>query len=335
MPGTIKDGKSAIAHSSNVASPKYRAQFKNLESKSADFGLRKLVIGGLAALLSICPAGIAEARYVNLDCAEPTYVTCRDASRFLDLNAFINSMYSGSPKQFITSRHGGCGWHDSCGWYSNRNTGDYLDRWWYDYLDEGQYYYLDRTQYKLLGGLSYILGHPCYPKLYERRSEQAVGFTNMRRIGLPRFDCCWDYLTTCKPASLSNVCTGYILQKPTDKYVIWHSCFKPGDHIEKLRYRYLDKGRYRMLDETQYKWLGGLAYLFESPSLGNWYTYSSPYSSDFPYRYDSLDCLDFHRLFETLTTEDITEEIHTIPEPASAMILGLGSFILALRRRRK
>lgn len=199
---------------------------------------------------------------------------CRDASQFLDLDGFVNSMYTGSPKQFITSRHNGCNW------YGPLKTGDYLDRWWYSFLDEGQYYYLSRTQYKLLGGLSYILGHPCYPKLYERRSEQAVGFTNRRRIYLPWYDCCWDYLTVCKPISLGNVCTGYIVQKPVDKYVVWHSCFKPGDYIEKFRYSYLDKGRYYILDKIQYKWLGGLAYEFERPYHGNSYTYGSPYSYD-------------------------------------------------------
>ena len=35
-------------------------------------------------------------------------------------------------------------------------------------MDDRQYNYLDRGQYYLLGGLSYQLGHPCYPKLFER-----------------------------------------------------------------------------------------------------------------------------------------------------------------------
>lgn len=48
------------------------------------------------------------------------------------------------------------------------HAGDYIDREWYHLLDEGQYQYLDRGQYNLLGGLSYQLGHPCYPKLFER-----------------------------------------------------------------------------------------------------------------------------------------------------------------------
>ncbi len=44
-----------------------------------------------------------------------------------------------------------------------RNAGDYTDRGWYYCLDERQYYYLDKIQYNLLGGTSYMLGHPCYP----------------------------------------------------------------------------------------------------------------------------------------------------------------------------
>lgn len=30
-------------------------------------------------------------------------------------------------------------------------------------MDEGQYFYLDKRHYNLLGGTSYLLGHPCYP----------------------------------------------------------------------------------------------------------------------------------------------------------------------------
>jgi len=47
--------------------------------------------------------------------------------------------------------------------------------------------YLDRGQYNLLGGLSYQLGHPCYPKLFEKDLDQAVGFTN--RVNTPEQIC--------------------------------------------------------------------------------------------------------------------------------------------------
>ena len=67
-------------------------------------------------------------------------------------------------------------------------AGDYIDREWYYLLDDGQYYYLDRGQYNLLGGLSYQLGHPCYPKLFERDLDQAVGFTNRVNTAWFSFD---------------------------------------------------------------------------------------------------------------------------------------------------
>jgi len=68
--------------------------------------------------------------------------------------------------------------------YAERyNARDYIDRGWYYLLDDGQYYYLDRGQYNLLGGLSYQLGHACYPKLFERNLDQAVGFKNRVNAG--------------------------------------------------------------------------------------------------------------------------------------------------------
>ncbi len=129
--------------------------------------------------------------------------------------------------------------------YTERhNAGDYLDRAWYYLLDDGQYYYLDRGQYNLLGGLSYLLGHPCYPKLFERDSEQAVGFTNRVNTG-------W--------FSLGSG------QVPISEYAVWSYHFNAGDYIDRVRYYFLDKGRYYYLDELQYSWLGGLGYMFGRP----------------------------------------------------------------------
>ena len=122
------------------------------------------------------------------------------------------------------------------------NAGDYLDRGWYYLLDDGQYYYLDRGQYNLLGGLNYLLGHPCYPKLFERDLDQAVGFTNRLNTG-------W-----------FNFGGG---QVPISEYAVWSRYFNAGDYIDKGRYYYLDKGRYYYLDRWQYDLLGGLGYMFE------------------------------------------------------------------------
>ncbi len=121
---------------------------------------------------------------------------------------------------------------------------DYLDRGWYYLLDDGQYYYLDRGQYNLLGELGYLLGHPCYPKLFERDSDQAVGFTNRQHTAWFSFG------------------GG---QVPIGEYALWSYHFNAGDYIDRGRYYYLDKGRYYYLDEVQYSWLGGLGYMFERP----------------------------------------------------------------------
>jgi hypothetical protein len=116
---------------------------------------------------------------------------------------------------------------------------DYLDRGWYYLLDEGQYYYLDRGQYNLLGGLSYQLGHPSYPKLFERDLDQAVGFTNRINTG-------W--------FSISGG------QVPISEYALWSYHFNAGDYIDRGRYYFLDKGRYRYRKRYQtpgYRWCWG------------------------------------------------------------------------------
>jgi len=137
------------------------------------------------------------------------------------------------------------------------NAGDYLDRGWYYLLDDGQYYFLDRGQYNLLGGLSYQSGHPCYPKLFERDLDLAVGFTN-------RVDTGW--------FSLRGG------QVPIGEYAVWSRYFNAGDYIDRVRYYYLDKGRYYYLDEGQYSLLGGLGYMFERSYYQMPYVWS-PYQS--------------------------------------------------------
>jgi len=123
-------------------------------------------------------------------------------------------------------------------------AGDYIDREWYHLLDEGQYQYLDRGQYNLLGELGYLLGHPCYPKLFERDSGQAVGFTN-------RVNTAW--------FSLGGG------QVPISEYAVLSCYFNVGDYIDRGRYYFLDKGQYYYLDRGQYNWLGGLGYSFGRP----------------------------------------------------------------------
>ncbi len=129
-------------------------------------------------------------------------------------------------------------------YFHSYSAGDYLDRGWYYLLDAGQYHYLDRGQYNLLGELGYLLGHPCYPKLFERDSDQAVGFTNRVNTG-------W--------FSISG------RQVPISEYAVWSYHFNAGDYIDRGRYHFLDKGRYYYLDREQYNLLGGLGYTFGRP----------------------------------------------------------------------
>ncbi len=126
----------------------------------------------------------------------------------------------------------------------NFNAGDYIDREWYHLLDAGQYHYLDRGQYNLLGELGYLLGHPGYPRLFEREVDQAVGFTNRQHTAWFRF-------------------SGE--QVPISEYAVWDRHFNPGDYIDRKRYYFLDKGQYHYLDREQYNLLGGLGYSFGRP----------------------------------------------------------------------
>ncbi len=128
---------------------------------------------------------------------------------------------------------------------SHPDMGDYIDRTWYYLLDFGQYDYLDNRQYNLMGESGYLLGHPAYPRLFERNSEQAVGFA-----GKTKSD--W-FASGGRQSAIfayAELCRG----------------FNAGDLIDKIRYYYLDEGQYYYLDNEQYNLLGGLGYMFGRPS---------------------------------------------------------------------
>jgi len=177
--------------------------------------IRGLGIGGLSIIASLGLADRVSATYLHLDCS-PANAECYKTSQTLDYDR----------------------------WYSSFNAGDYLDKEWYHLLDDWQYYYLDRGQYNLLGGLSYLLGHPCYPKLYERDWDQVIGFANRVSTG-------W-----------FSLCTGQI---PISEYDVCCCYFNTGDYIDRRQYYYLDKGQYYYLDRGQYNLLGGLGYSFGRP----------------------------------------------------------------------
>ncbi len=124
-------------------------------------------------------------------------------------------------------------------------AGTYIDSQWYRFLDYGQYYYLDKGQYYLIGELGYFLGHPFYPRLYEKDVEQKIGFTNIINKGWFIF--------------LAE-------QFPIDEHAVRSSYyFNAEDSIFKQRYYFSDIGQYNYLEKRQYNLLGGSAYLFRSP----------------------------------------------------------------------
>lgn len=124
-------------------------------------------------------------------------------------------------------------------------AGTYIDKEWYYFLDYGQYSYLDRGQYNLIGELGYFLGHPFYPKLYEKDSYKKIGFTNIINKGWFIF--------------LGE-------QFPINECAVQGSNFSNTDDFTYRQNSYLsDKGLYNYLEKRQYNLLGGLTYSFNRP----------------------------------------------------------------------
>ncbi len=305
MPGTFTDEKCAVVLARQQGAHRNRIRLKNSYPIT-----RLLTITALAAIASVSLTGrVAKASlYWDYSSAFPD---CRGTSqKACRQDAFVGS----SPAEF----HG----KNTIDIYGNRrkvsNDGDYLDREWYDYLDKGQYYYLDIGQYKLLGGLSYRLGHPCYPRLFERPSGWAEGFTNKFITGwLGQYrGCRISWLRNEPKTMLSGVYGPGSVPMLIYDYDIWGCCFNAGDYIDKWSYYYLDLGRYNLLDRGQYKWLGGLAYLFETT-------------------YDRSSCiLDPIRLQRNFFHNGPAGDC-AIPEPATIAILGVGAVgVLVLGKKR-
>jgi hypothetical protein len=125
------------------------------------------------------------------------------------------------------------------------SAGTYIDNQWYHILDHGQYHYLDKGQYNLMGELGYLLGHPFYPKLYEKEVEQKLRFTNLINKGWFIF--------------LSE-------QFPINRYdVRINHYFNTDDSVFSQFYYFSDKGQYNYLEKRQYNLLSGTAFLFRHP----------------------------------------------------------------------
>jgi hypothetical protein len=124
-------------------------------------------------------------------------------------------------------------------------AGTYIDSRWYHILDYGQYYYLDKGQYNLIGELGYFLGHPFYPKLYEKYVDQKIGFTNIINKG-------W-FIFLDEQFLISRY------------EVRINHYFNTDDSIFRQRYYFLDMGQYNYLEKRQYNLLGGSAHSFRRP----------------------------------------------------------------------
>lgn len=228
---------------------RYRTRRRSKECFSRKFGI--------AALAVIAMVGLADrvkATYVRLDFAAPYtegYQTgpTVEADR---LGSLAVSMYAAGPGRSMAR---GCDW-----WYAYSKAGDYIDRNWYYYLDERQYQYLDTKLYKLLGGLNYLLGHPCYPRLYERDVLEVMplpsqiyrgGFSFYGRLEM-----------TNETVWLLDELALLIVNMGKRGYDRPYLHFNAGDYIDKWRYYFLDRGQYHYLDMRQYNLAGGLSYMF-------------------------------------------------------------------------
>jgi hypothetical protein len=193
-------------------------------------------------------------------------------------------------------------------------AGDFIDRYWYELADKWQYYYLDHCQYNLMGGLSYLLGHPCYPKLFERPIEQAVGFGG--RVHVFWYGICsylpveggyaWPYYGHGDFQWLASMpCAGRGLPFSGGGLRFSQTA---GDYIDRWRYRYLDNWLYRDLDGSQYNMLGGLSYMFGRAG------YSLP------------------GVHSSFWRQRGWVDVHRVPEPSAFALFALG--VLATKRSR-
>lgn len=124
----------------------------------------------------------------------------------------------------------------------------YIDKEWYYFLDQGQYQYLDRGQYHLIGELGYFLGHPFYPKMYEKDISQKITFANTINKGW------FIFFDQQFPLDENNLGSRILLNTR--------------ESIDRQNYNFSDKGLYYYLDKRQYNLFDGPAYSFKQPYYG-------------------------------------------------------------------
>lgn len=196
------------------------------------------------------------------------------------------------------------------------SAGEYLDKGWYYLLDEGQYDYLDRGQYNLMGGLNYVLGHPAYPKLFERVAGGGIGFESAGFTGFFTFPrgletgnyrpWFWGW----KNAVSNGV--------PVPGRQTAFRSFGAGDYIDRRWYDYLDEGQYYYLDKTQYVLIGGLGYLYGRFSV-------DPASVGRA----------THRRRPLSAGESNSASLRNVPEPSMIAVLTFGCLCLGRFGRRR
>ncbi len=194
-------------------------------------------------------------------------------------------------------------------------SGDYLDRGWYYFLDRVEYYYLDHAQYNLLGRRNYVLGHPAYPKWFERQIDQRVGFMGTGRVF-------WFGVCSYLPGSGSWGGTG---GGESEEMWVAAGCVlggqnlyfsqTAGDYLDRWRYHYLERGRYYYLDSRQYNLLGGLGYMYDQRH----YTYLQAHSA-YSLRYGGGYAP--------------AGGYAAIPEPTTAVLIVIGALNLIRRKHR-
>ncbi len=208
-----------------------------------------------------------------------------------------------------------------CGWPTYANPGDYIDRYWYYCLDEGQYRYLDEGQYNLLGGLNYLLGHPCHLTWYDYhfRSWLVVLERIVRppeKAGPEYVDFYGEFKIFGEPAQPGDILRAFVAGDDTEPICV-------GQFIVSVTGWYGDLRVFRDNSSTTAKdgALPGETVTFGAwdKSAGRWYPTEIVYG----------------RPEWTYHKARIRVDVNAIPEPSTISFLGLGVLAVVLRRGQK
>jgi hypothetical protein len=208
-----------------------------------------------------------------------------------------------------------------CGWPIYANPGDYIDRYWYYCLDKGQYRYLDEGQYNLLGGLSYLLGHPCQSMWYDYHLRSWLVILEKivsppKKAGPEYVDFYGEFRIFGKLAQLGDILRAFVAGDDTEPICV-------GQFIVGVEGWYGDLRVFRDNSSTTAKdgALPGETITFGAwdKSAGRWYPTEILYG----------------RPEWTYHEARIRVDVNAIPEPSTISFLGLGALAVVLRRSQK